>query len=208
MAGNLVLHYLSPSPNNIKVGIALSYKGIPYEVRPVDRQDRKALVEVSGQPLSPVLEDGGRVVFDSAAILRYLDANFEGPRLFASEREPLKEIENWERHHWTVVGPFLRRAFGVFFSGGEDLAEARAAAEGMTKASADLEKHLEGREWLVGDSMTAADIFNACFVGFSCFPEALASSNPVWAWFDEHFRLGEERPNCREWVSRVFAHLP
>ncbi|HHI78601.1 MAG TPA: glutathione S-transferase family protein [Planctomycetes bacterium] len=208
MAEQLILHYFPPSPNNIKVAIGLSYKELPHEVRLIHREDRSGLVEISGQPLSPVLEDGGRAVFDSSAILRYLDANFDGPRLFAEDRDSLKEIEAWELHSKAVIGPPLGKAFGVLFSGGEDDARVREAAAEMTEASAELEKRLEGRDWLVGDSMTAADIFNACFLGFSCFPENVAHSNKIWPWFYERFRLGEGRPRCREWVSRVFAHLP
>jgi glutathione S-transferase len=208
MAGPLILHYLPPSPNNIKVGITLSYKGIPHEVRPINHEDRSSLIDLSGQSLSPVLEDGGRVLFDSSAILRYLDANFGGPKLFSEDRDRHKEIENWENFHRSVLWPPLGQAFGVLFSGGKDLDQARAAAEDMTKASAALETRLEGRKWLVGDSMTAADIFNASFLGMSCFPEGVVQTNQIWPWFHEHFRLGEDRSNCREWVSRVFAHLP
>ncbi len=208
MAENLILHYLPPSPHNIKVAIALSYKGIPHEVRPINREDRSGLVAISGQPLSPVLEHGGRTVYDSSAILRYLDANFDGPKLFSEDRDTHKAIERWEIHSRAVLGPPLGRAFAVLFSGEENEAEVQAAAKQMTEASAEVEKRLEGRDWLVGEAMSAADIFNACILGFGCFPEKVANSNKIWPWFDQHFRLGEGRPNIREWVSRVFAHLP
>ena len=58
---------LSPSPNNIKVRMALRYKGIDFEAMPVDPFDRKPLREVSGQDLSPVIEDKGIVLNDSEA---------------------------------------------------------------------------------------------------------------------------------------------
>ena len=208
MAEQLILHYFPPSPHNIKVAIGLSYKGIPHEVRPINREDRSPLVAISGQSLSPVLEHGDRVVYDSSAILRYLDGNFDGPRLFAEDRDSHKQIEAWELHSKAVIGPPLGKAFGVLFSGQEDDAKVGEAAAEMTEASAELEQRLEGRDWLVGDSMTAADIFNACILGFSCFPERVAHSNQIWPWFYERFQLGEGRPGCREWVSRVFAHLP
>jgi len=87
---------LSPSPNNIKVRMALRIKGIDFETIPVDFLDRKPLREVSGQDLSPVIEDKGIVLNDSEAILQYLDANYpDTPRLFPSDRSR-KQCDAWK----------------------------------------------------------------------------------------------------------------
>ena len=77
----LIFHELSPSLNSTKVRMALRFKGIDFEAREVDSESRAALVEVSGQELSPVIEHDGRVLNDSEAILNYLDANWrDSPR--------------------------------------------------------------------------------------------------------------------------------
>ncbi len=87
---------LPPSPNNIKVRMALRYKGIDFEAIPIDPFDRKSLREVSGQDLSPVIEDKGIVLNDSEAILQYLDANYpDTPRLFPADRSR-KQCEAWK----------------------------------------------------------------------------------------------------------------
>ena len=87
MDRKVTLYDLGPSPNNIKVRLALAYTKIPYEKIPVDPQDREPLVKVSGQPLAPVMLHGETVVYDSYAILRYLDANFpKTPRLYSATR--------------------------------------------------------------------------------------------------------------------------
>ena len=89
------LYQLSPSPNSIKVRLALGLKQIPCTLQDTNPADRTALVALSGQSLTPVLTDGDRVIYDSYAILRYLDANNPkaGPRLFSNERSEHKEIE-------------------------------------------------------------------------------------------------------------------
>ena len=61
--------------------VALGLKGIPYRFQAIDPQERAEVVRLSKQPLTPVLQHGDVVLSDSAAILRYLDANFDGPRL-------------------------------------------------------------------------------------------------------------------------------
>ncbi|MHC5062950.1 MAG: glutathione S-transferase family protein, partial [Planctomycetota bacterium] len=62
--------------NNMKVRVALGYKGIPYEFKSIDPADRSRIQDLSGQFLTPVLVHGEQVVADSAAILRYLDLAF------------------------------------------------------------------------------------------------------------------------------------
>src|SRR5262249_32528908 len=113
MSRSLKLYDLTPSPNNIKVRCALAYKKLPYERTLVDPANRDVAVKVSAQPLTPVLLHGDTVVFDSYAILRYLDANFpETPRLYASDRPTIKAIEGWELFARTDVGPGISAAFG------------------------------------------------------------------------------------------------
>lgn len=111
----LTLHELSPSPNNTKVRMALRYKQLDFEAREIDRMDRSALVEISGQEMSPVLEDPvrGVVLPDSEAILQYLEANYrESPRLFPSDKAERRVCEGFKREldqrlaqHW--LNPFF-----------------------------------------------------------------------------------------------------
>ena len=87
---------LAPSPNNVKVRLALGHKGLEFETVPVDPFDRRALREVSGQELTPVIEDKGIVLNDSEAILQYLDANYPStPRLYPADRSR-KECDAWK----------------------------------------------------------------------------------------------------------------
>ncbi len=91
-------HELSPSPNNTKVRMALRFKGIEFETVAVDPFDRGALLEITGQDGSPVIEDRGIVLPESEAILHYLDANYpDTPRLFPRGRPARRECESWQR---------------------------------------------------------------------------------------------------------------
>ena len=53
---------LAPSPNNTKVRMALRFKEIDFSAIPVDPSDRAPVIEVSGQELTPVIEDRGIVL--------------------------------------------------------------------------------------------------------------------------------------------------
>jgi glutathione S-transferase len=99
---------LAPSPNNTKLRMALRFKGIPFEAIPVDPFDRTAVVELSGQELTPAIRDRGVVLNDSEAILHYLDANYrDTPRLIPGDREGRKRADAWKQRldeelvpHW------------------------------------------------------------------------------------------------------------
>jgi glutathione S-transferase len=155
----VIIHGFETS-NNIKVRIALGYKDIPYTFHTIDPADRAEILRLSGQRLTPILVHGDRVLFDSAAILRYLEANFrDRPPLFGSslaEQWAIENLELFARH--TLAAPMMeivhhRVPGGVV----DDAMQARCTAAFM-EAAGTLMGKLAGRTWLIGESMSAADV--------------------------------------------------
>jgi len=74
-----------------RVRIALNLKGVPYEVVPIHllKSGGEQFSEhyVSTNPLSliPVLEDGNQVLFQSMAIIEYLEERYPEPALLPSD---------------------------------------------------------------------------------------------------------------------------
>ena len=102
---------LAPSPNSTKIYMALRYKGVEFEAIAVDPAERGPVIDVSGQELTPVIQDRGITLNDSEAILQYLDANYtDSPRLFPRNRAGRHECDEWKRTldervaaHWIPV---------------------------------------------------------------------------------------------------------
>ena len=155
----LELHGFETS-NNIKVRVALGYKELEYAFHPVDPRERAGIVELSGQHLTPVLAHGDVVLFDSAAILRYLDANFPGtPKLFGSSRDEQWEVEDWEFFGRTqLAGPMMEVVHRRVSGGVVDDAMSARCADEFAGSVEKLTARLAGREWLVGNALSAADI--------------------------------------------------
>lgn len=162
MSKTLVVHGLETS-NTLKVRVALGYKGIEYAFATVDPNDRSAIVRISGQHLTPVVVHGDRVVFDSASILRYLDVTFpKTPRLFGRSRDEQWEIEDHELFaRSTLAGPMMAVVHGRAIGAKVDDATVATKTREFHAAVATLAERLRGREWLVGDSLTAADATTA-----------------------------------------------
>jgi glutathione S-transferase len=202
----LRLYDLEPSPNNIKVRLALGYKGIPFERVAVQGNDRGAVLAATGQPLTPAMEHGHAKLFDSHAILRYLDATFlgTGPRLYSEARETMRAIEGWE-HHVQVLQPAIGIVFGEFFAARADPERCRDASDRLHAATERIERTLADADWLVGNAPTAADFVCAPFAYYGCLSEAEAARDRVRQFFRQHLELGPGRERTRAWVGRCLA---
>lgn len=197
---------IRPSPNNMKARIALQYKGLAFATVPIDPQDRAELVRVSGQPLTPVLLDRGQAVWDSAAILRYLDSAYrDTPPLFSTDRDLMREIERWE---WigrsSLAQPFLV-VLRMAFAGKLDAAAAAAARADFRARTAELETVLAAQPYLCGDQLSAADVTCAPIAYYSVVPAGEAAAAPLGAFMHEHFALGDGRDGVRAWTGRVMS---
>jgi glutathione S-transferase len=207
MAEDLRLFDLHPSPNNMKARIALAYKGLSYDMIPVDPQDRGPVIEASGQPLTPVLMHGDLAVWDSGAILRHLDSAYpETPRLFSDDYAKIAEIEGWEMYGRSQVIEPIGMVIRQFFAGTEEAEVMERASKLLNVVTGRIEDQLNKTEWLAGDRMTAADITCAPCVWYGMVPEEGVEDNPIAPFFRKHLHLGEEREATRTWALKVMAY--
>jgi glutathione S-transferase len=159
-----VLLYDSPvSGNCYKVRLLLAHLGIPYERHTVDVVDRSNRPELLGG-LNPALRvptlvlDDGRPLAESGAILWYFG---EGSRFVPDDRYLRAQVLQWmffEQYDHEPAIAVVR--FWVAYSGravefADRVEERREAGYRALDA---IERHLAGREFLVGDSPTLADI--------------------------------------------------
>lgn len=205
---SLKFYFLPPSPNNTKVMVTCAYKNIPYESVLVMPTERAAVIAATGQPLTPAMVHDGTKLFDSTAIMRYLDANFPGPRLWSEDYTQMKAIEGWERFARFEVGHFVGRIFGQLFAETKDMAEVAAVNKELNELTGKIEAALEDREWLVGDSMTAADIMIGCRIGVACLNDEEAAQTEYWGVLQSLFDIGPGRERTRALCHRVLAYLP
>ncbi len=201
------LYDLAPSPNCMKARIGLNLKSVPYKKIAVDPMDRATVVKASGQPLTPAMLADDQVVFDSHAILRWLDGNLKkGPRLFSADYQTMKQIEEWESFARSGLLRSVRPMFGMAFGRIKVTDEAVAAANAaFAEDSARVEEALSKGPWLVGGQLTAADVMVAPSLFYATQPEQEVVRNlPFWTVF-QRFDLGPNRERTRDWVARVMA---
>lgn len=206
----LKLYQLFGSPNNTKVRIALGYLGLDYERIDVDPMDRASIVAASGQPLTPALVDGEVRMFDSSAILRYLDANkSRGLRLFSEDPDVLHQIEAWEQR--TRGGGFsspIGMLYRAFFSADRDETVLAEAASGFEDRCRVVEEALGDAEFLVDDRLTAADCSVVPILNFGAPTESFRSraASEIGDFIMGHLSVPEDCPGVRAYIERVMAY--
>ena len=196
-----MLLYNSPvSGNCYKVRLLFAHLGIEYERRDMDVVDRSNRAEVLGE-LNPDLRvptlvlDDGRPIAESGAILWYFG---EGTRFVPADPYERAQVLQWMFFEQYDHEPAIAVArFWLAYSGRPEAFEGRReerTAAGYRALDA-MERHLDGRDYLVGDGLTLADI-------------ALYAYTHV---ADEGgFDLGDY-PAIRSWLDRVAAqpgHVP
>ena len=201
------------SPNNIKVRIALNYKGIEFETIPVEfneyppaASERTAVVEATGQPLTPAILHGQTALFGAAAILRYLDANFrKTPHLFSADFATMKQIEEWESFAVTELPEPIGICFQQVMGKEIDSSELRRASGILNEVTGRVEKQLATTPWLAGNQMTAADVTAAPFVSLGMLPAEAAQGNSIGEFFQKNLHLGDGREKTRAWIEKVMV---
>ena len=211
MSTTRILHELTASPNSVKARIGLGYKGLEYDRKPLDLSDypgnREAIADLSSQPRLPVLEDDQTIIFDSGAILRYLEANYPGtPSIFSEDHATFGEIEQWEMFARTQIGEPIGMLFGQAFSPEPDIEVAARANQLFNERIGALEDELSTGEFLIGDHLTAADIACAAPLSLADLTEENAQAHPVAGFFHAHLNFGDGREKTRAWMRRILAY--
>jgi GST-like protein len=160
--------YSFPTPNGVKVSIALEEMGIPYEAHTVTLSDAdvKSPEFLSLNPnnkipaiIDPNGPDGTPIgLFESGAILIYL-AEKSGKLMGETATEKAKVIQ-WLMFQMGGLGPMFGQ-LGFFFKfAGSEFEDKRPQQRYLDEAArlmAMLDQELDGKEWIAG-SYSIADI--------------------------------------------------
>lgn len=196
----MLLYNSAVSGNCYKVRLLLAHLGLEYEtvdVSVVDRSNRAALLgELNPALRVPTLVlDGGRPLAESNAILWYLG---DGTRYVPEDPYERAQVLQWMFFEQYSHEPYLAVVrFWLRYSGAPErfAAQIPEKTKGGYAALDAMERHLDGREFLVGDGYTIADISLYAYTHVA---------------HEGDFDLGGY-PAIRTWLARVGAqpgHVP
>jgi GST-like protein len=195
--------YAFPTPNGVKVSIALEELALPYEAHkvtlaPLDVRSPEFLSLNPNGKIPAIIDpdgpDGQPVgVFESGAILIYL-AEKTGRLIGTTPTERL-EILQWLMFQMGGIGPMFGQ-LGYFYRGDGKAIEDRRPKDRYIAETRRLlsvvEQRLDGREWLCGD-YSIADIATGPWLRIL----DMYGAREAVGWWDF--------PNCIAYLDRFLA---
>lgn len=186
------------SINTRKVLMTLAEKGHEAELVLVmlPKGEQKTAAHLARHPFGkvPVLEDAGALLYESAAINRYLDRALSGPALSPPDPKGAARVDQWigvaDTYFAPHAGPLVLEQLFRRYLGGDKNQTAIDTARAAIGVPLDaMERTLASSAYLAGSSFTLADIqWLPYFEYLTHFEEAA---------------LFEGRPHLRAWWERV-----
>ncbi len=184
------------SGNAYKAALALELSGLAWKPEFVDffngaTRTENYRTQVNEMGEVPVLVDGDVRLSQSGVIQQYISdsaGRFGGQ---GSERYEVLRWVLWDNHKLSSQAGMTRFLMN-FLPENKRPADVIAFMQGRLKSAYQvLDRHLEGRDWIVGDGLTNADI-SCC--GYLFYPEPFGFDRSEW-------------PNLDAWLTRI-SELP
>jgi len=161
--------YSLPTPNGVKVSIMLEEIGLPYEPHTINIGKNETFtpeyLSLNPNGKIPAIIDldgpGGAPLglFESGAILQYL-AEKTGKLLPADAARRYETIQ-WVHFQMSAVGPMFGQVGYFHKFAGQEIADKRPLERYVAESKrllGVLERRLDGRQWIMDDDYTIADI--------------------------------------------------
>ena len=184
------IHGVPPSTFTWTARLACHEKGIDYELAP-------AIPSQIG-PLNPfhkipALSHGDLVLYETPAIVRYLDRTFAGPTLWPEDTVGIARCDQWISavcdHLVNSALRYMAARFGFLPVPAEMQQKYLDKARDVVPV---FDRQLSQSRYLAGDTLTAADLFLAPLLSY--FPDIA-----------ELRAIGEAAPNCQRWLAEMGA---
>jgi glutathione S-transferase len=189
---------------------ALRELGIDFEFIPVNLVAGEAqtpeFLHLNPAGKLPVLVDGDVVLTESAAIVLYLAEKYPNRRLLPSDLETRAQVYRWILFAMTELEQPLWRIARHSFIYPEDKrlpADIELAREDFRQMAAVFERHMQGRNYIVGDTLTAADCVTAYLMDWANESELLGDFPQLRAYLDRMYA----RPTAPPRIAPAFAEV-
>lgn len=186
-------YYHPASPNCRKVSAVIELLGTDAKYEFVDlfkgKQAQDEFLAVNRNGMVPVLVDGSRTVVESNCILIYL-AEKAGSELWSEDAKlDILQWMFWEQSHFMYATGmlFFQKLLKPMMGKEPDETRVEESMAKFRRHAKALDQHLNEREWLVGETMTLADIAVAANLSF-----AKACELPI-----------DEFPNIQRWYGVI-----
>lgn len=202
----IVVHTIPGSPFARMALLACEEKGVPWRIQAMAPGQHKGPDYLARHPFGrlPTVEHQGFWLYEAQAIVRYIDAAFDGPALQPSDPKALARmsqvmnIMDWYVMPSLTAGIGFNRLIAPAFGLPVNEDAVKAAMEPSRVCLRALEDLLGSQSYFAGDHVTLADLCAVAHLdAVPLSPEGaeLIAGSPLLAWLD--------RMNARPSVQRT-----
>jgi glutathione S-transferase len=193
---DVIVYGIIGSPYVRSVLVALEEKDIAYRLVRIGFGEQRAPEHVARNAFAkvPVLDHDGFLLYETQAILRYVDQVFDGSALMPSDPRSAARVNQiagivdcyWFRH--VMVGIAFNRLLAPLLKLPVDEAAIAAGVPHAIQCLGELERLKGDRAFMVGDSLSIADIMLAPQLAMVAMTPEVAGLMPSYpqlaAWLE------------------------
>ena len=196
----MIVHGVPGSPYVRAALLTLEEKGAEYELAAMALGTLKQQPHLSRHPFGriPAFEHDGWTLYETQAIMRYVDAVVPGPRLqpeesrAAARMNQLMGLTDWYLMPQVSATITFNRVVAPRFNRPVDEEKVVQAVPNARNCIAEIARLLGGHTWMAGDALSLADLL-------------LAPHLSMFAQAPEGAQILQEHENLSRWLARIEA---
>jgi glutathione S-transferase len=200
MTSSMIVYGVPGSPYVRAALLALEEKGADYEFAAMAPGTLKQQPHLSRHPFGriPAFEHDGWMLYETRAIMRYVDAVLLGPRLQPEEprasarMDQLMNITDWYLMPQVSATITFNRVVAPRFNRPVDEEKVAQAIPNARTCIAEISRLLDGHRWMAGDEISLADLL-------------LGAHLSMFAQAPEGVQILHEHENLSGWLARIEA---
>ena len=196
----MIVHGVPGSPYVRAALLTLEEKGAEYELAAMRLGTLKEQPHLSRHPFGriPAFEHDSWMLYETQAIMRYVDDVIPGQRLqpeeprAAARMNQLMGITDWYVMRQVSMPITRNRVVAPRFNRPVDEEEVMQAIPDARICIAEIDRLLDGHTWMAGDTLSLADLL-------------LAPHLSMFALAPEGAQILQEHQNLTRWLARIEA---
>ncbi len=200
------LHWISGSPNCWRVLLAFAFKGIEYQSQRINPatwdQGDSHFLRLNPRAKVPVLEDGDTVIYESVAIMAYLEEKHPDVPIFGEN--PAQSGLIWQRIaeliHYTLEPVYELSRLLMRETALDDIDHSNQLAQNISKELKIIDSQLGKTSYIAGNKISAADIYFYPAVAFLEKMLALPATKHIDVNF---YPMPDELPALSNWMCEI-----
>jgi len=200
------LHWIGGSPNSWRVLLTLAFKGVEYDSQRINPaswdREGSGFFDLNPRGKVPVIEDGDTIIYESIAIMAYLEAKHPEQPIFGNSADQTGFI--WQRiaelMHYTLEPVYELSRLLMRETALDEIDHSKQLVQIISEELTNINAQLANASYLAGNELSAVDIYFYPAIAFLEKMLVLPAATLLNIDFNP---INEKLPNLSNWMSEI-----